>query len=407
MTTSPLFHRNQAIDILRAFTMTLMVFVNDLWNVSYPHWMGHADWEEDFLGLSDIVFPCFLFVVGMSIPYAIENSFSKGKSGQEVFGHILSRTLALLLMGVFLVNLEGGIAPIIGINPQIFKLLLVTSFILIWNAYPKTDNPRRKRVYKFLRWAGIALFAFLAIIFRDNGGNMLMPRWWGILGLIGWTYLVCATIYFFARQNLKILILFWGAFCIWCMLRCKTLQSGAPLLNLPEGNALEAFAQIVHIDTGAHCALTMGGIILSLLDLRTRENGGYRRAIYAIGLTVGLVILGVVSNHFWHISKLYATIPWVFYSSAIAVALYALLSWATERGKGHWFNIIGAAGTATLTCYLLPYIWYSLLRLIGVGTIRPEWCDHGILGILTCVGFSLLCVWSTHLLGKLGIKLKV
>ena len=77
------------------------------------------------------------------------------------------------------------------------------------------------------------------------------------------------------------------------------------------------------------------------------------------------------------------------------------------EGKENWFNIIKAAGTATLTCYLVPNIWYCLLELIGVGTTRPEWCNSGILGVLTCLLFSLLCVWTTHLLGKIHIKLKV
>ena len=407
MTASPLSQRNHAIDILRALTMTLMVFVNDLWNVAYPHWMGHATLEEDFLGLSDIVFPCFLFVVGMSIPYALENSFSKGKTGQQVAGHILTRTLALLLMGVFLVNLEGGISPEVGINPQIFKLLLVTSFVLIWNAYPKTDSRKKKNVHTLLKWVGIALFVILAIIFKDKAGNMLRPKWWGILGLIGWTYFVCAFVYYFARNRLKYLLPVWVSFVIWCMLKCKTVQTGEPIMNLPEGNALYAFAQIVHIDTGAHCALTMGGIILSVMDINVRRLQNGKRIACAVALTALLVILGAVSNVFWPISKLYATIPWVFYSSAIATGVYSLLTCAVEKGKAHWFNIIGAAGTATLTCYLMPYVWYSTLSLTGIGTSRPEWCSNGILGILSCFGFSLLCIWTARLMGKAGIKLKV
>ncbi|MDR3134206.1 MAG: DUF5009 domain-containing protein, partial [Prevotellaceae bacterium] len=71
--------RNVAIDILRALTMLLMIFVNDLWTISgEPDWIGHAESHQDFLGLADVVFPCFLFVVGMSIPFAIERRFSKG-----------------------------------------------------------------------------------------------------------------------------------------------------------------------------------------------------------------------------------------------------------------------------------------------------------------------------------------
>lgn len=407
MTLNPFSSRNSSIDILRALTMTLMVFVNDLWNVAYPKWMGHAGMTEDYFGLSDVVFPCFLFVVGMSIPYALENSFAKGKSGQQVAGHILSRTLALLVMGVFLVNTEGGISPEVGISAPIYKLLLVASFILIWNTYPKTENKKREYLYKGLKWLGIALLIFLGIIFLDKGGNMLRPKWWGILGLIGWTYLVCAFIYYFVRDRLNILIPIWGFFVLWCMLRCNFIPSGKPILNLPANHALYAFAGAIHIDTGAHCALTMGGVILSVADVKSRTLSGKSRGLIAFGLTAMLAILGVVSNQFWIVNKIQATIPWVFYSSAAALGTYALISWAVQYNKEKWFNIIKAAGTATLTCYLVPNIWYCLLSVLEIGTKRPEWCNSGVLGICTCICFSLLCVWTTHLLGKVNIKLKV
>ena len=70
--------RNGAIDMLRGLTMFLMIFVNDFWTVGgVPHWLEHAATHEDAMGLSDIVFPLFLFVVGLSIPYAIEHRFQK------------------------------------------------------------------------------------------------------------------------------------------------------------------------------------------------------------------------------------------------------------------------------------------------------------------------------------------
>lgn len=58
--------RNPAIDMLRALTMFTMIFVNDFWKVhDVPHWLEHAVYGEDFMGLADIVFPCFLFAVGI------------------------------------------------------------------------------------------------------------------------------------------------------------------------------------------------------------------------------------------------------------------------------------------------------------------------------------------------------
>lgn len=407
MIASNYTRRNPAIDILRALTMILMVFVNDLWNVVYPHWMGHAAYDEDMLGLSDIVFPCFLFAVGMSIPYALENSFSKGKTGVQIAGHILTRTLALLIMGVFLVNTEGGCSPEMGISGPVYKLLLIAAFFLIWNVYPKSDKASRQWLFRALRVLGAALLIFLGIIFIDNGGHTLRTKWWGILGLIGWTYLVGAFIYFFSRDRLKYLIPAWIVFIIWSMLRCNTISTGAPLLLLPEGNALDAFAGILHIDTGAHCALALGGIILSVTEMKSRGWRTRTRILSAISIVAGLILLGFISNRWWIISKLQATAPWVFYCCAISVGVYAILVSICESGHQKWFSPVSPAGTATLTCYMMPYIVYALLTLSGIGTARPEWMHSGILGILSCLAFAFICVGLTWLLGKAKIKLKV
>ena len=99
--------RNTGIDLFRALTMFVMIFVNDFWKIhDVPHWLEHATRGEDFLGLADVVYPCFLFVVGMSIPFAIERRYNKGMSGESTIGHIFSRSLALLVMGVFITNSE-------------------------------------------------------------------------------------------------------------------------------------------------------------------------------------------------------------------------------------------------------------------------------------------------------------
>src|SRR3990170_4445604 len=96
--------RITTIDILRALTMVLMIFVNDLWSLTnIPAWLGHVDQGVDGIGLADVVFPAFLFIVGLSIPYAIENRRKHGDSDWDLVKHVLWRTVALLVLGEFLV----------------------------------------------------------------------------------------------------------------------------------------------------------------------------------------------------------------------------------------------------------------------------------------------------------------
>jgi len=68
-----------SIDVLRALTMLLMIFVNDASSVGgIPAWLDHAKETEDALGFADVIFPAFLFIAGLSIPLAIKSRISKG-----------------------------------------------------------------------------------------------------------------------------------------------------------------------------------------------------------------------------------------------------------------------------------------------------------------------------------------
>src|SRR6478735_10191520 len=85
--------RITSIDILRALTMVLMIFVNDLWSLkNIPGWLEHVEPGVDGIGLADVVFPAFLFIVGLSLPFAIENRRKKGDSEGQLVMHVIART---------------------------------------------------------------------------------------------------------------------------------------------------------------------------------------------------------------------------------------------------------------------------------------------------------------------------
>lgn len=390
--------RNPAIDILRALTMLLMIFVNDFWTVKgVPHWMQHAKTNEDFLGLSDVVFPLFLFAVGMSIPYAIERRYSKGFSELSTVSHILTRTFALLIMGVFIVNLESGLSPDIVMSRPVFGVLMVGAFFMIWNVYPKTKKNIR-HLYTALQIVGGLLLAYLAFVFRDAKGGIMQVRWWGILGAIGWTYLVCSFIYLFVRNKTSQIFLVWLGFVVLCMVVSSRI--------IPRESFFYSLLNILHIGSGAHVAFTMGGILFSLIVVKYSHVIIRKKVMFIVAVAIALLIAAVVSNNFWIISKNLATPPWVLYCLAAAIGTYGLIQWAVYKGKTSWFNIIKPAGTATLTCYLIPYLLYSIFRG-GVGASLPDWMKEGGLGLVKCACFSFLCVGITALLERFKIKIKV
>ena len=99
-------NRSISIDVFRALTMVLMIWVNDFWTLkSIPKWLKHASTGEDYLGFSDVIFPWFLFVMGMSIPFAFEDRIKKGETTIIILSHIVLRSIGLIVMGLFHMNM--------------------------------------------------------------------------------------------------------------------------------------------------------------------------------------------------------------------------------------------------------------------------------------------------------------
>lgn len=99
--------RVAAVDVFRALTMFLMLFVNDIPGLkNIPHWLKHAEMNEDMLGFSDTIFPAFLFCMGMSVSFAIQNRYRKEDTTLQVIAHIFWRTVALIAHGTVLTQLR-------------------------------------------------------------------------------------------------------------------------------------------------------------------------------------------------------------------------------------------------------------------------------------------------------------
>ena len=77
-----------SIDIMRGITLILMLFVNDLFMPEVPSWLGHMEADFDGMGLADWVFPGFLFMVGIAIPFSIGKRISNGEDNFKISRHI-------------------------------------------------------------------------------------------------------------------------------------------------------------------------------------------------------------------------------------------------------------------------------------------------------------------------------
>ena len=382
--------RIATIDVFRAITMFLMLFVNDIPGVKQiPHWLLHAKVDEDMLGFSDIIFPCFLFVMGMSVPFAILKREEKGESLLGTSKHIFERTLALVVMGLFTVNLGSYDGAATGLPYSWYVILLVMSIFLIWNLYPKADGVR-KHLYQGMKIVGILLMVGLFCIYEGKNGAVFAPKWWGILGLIGWTYLVTTIVFLIVRTRLLCMTLAWALFLVLTILSHNGMLD---LSSLPSDMT--------------HHALGVSGAFASVLLIHW---GDRERPFKFIGTMVGLgaLMMGLffISHPYWIISKIQATPTWLFVCNAISFFMVGFLYFLTDvKGKANWFSIIKPAGTVTLTCYIIPYFLYAVQRLLGCQ--YPDFLCVGVPGLCRSLLFSLVVVWMAGVLMKIHVRLKI
>ena len=89
--------RIESVDILRGFAIVAMILVNTPGSWSYVYEpLLHADWHG--LTPTDLIFPFFLFIVGISIYFAYKN-----KSNNKItYRKIAIRSLKLIGLGLFL-----------------------------------------------------------------------------------------------------------------------------------------------------------------------------------------------------------------------------------------------------------------------------------------------------------------
>jgi len=394
----PSLQRIATIDILRALTMVLMIFVNDLGSLrGIPLWLEHVENGVDGIGLADVVFPAFLFIVGLSLPYAIDNRRKKGDTEWQLVLHVLTRTIALLVMGVFLVNGETINYEAMGFPPYLYNPLCCISFILIWNVYPKNAS---KALVFTAKTIGIINLIILAYLYRGEEHGVITtfaPKWWGILGLIGWSYLAAGLVTVFSKNNFIVILSAWIFFAL--------LSMGYKAGFVPRDSFINFIPNAIL--GGTLTGLAMGGVLTTIIFRYFRKkNDNVKLTLTLLGFAGLLIIFSVLTRPYWKLAKLGATPAWLFLCSAFTIIGFVVIYWISDvNRKANWFNFIRPAGTDTLLCYLIPYFLYAIFRAVHLHW--PDFIITGGIGLLKSLGIALICVYITGLLNRAGVRLKL
>ncbi len=348
-----------SLDVLRGLTIGFMILVNNNGDGERAYWaLKHAAWNG--FTPTDLVFPTFLFLVGVSIVFSTAARLAQGASRQSLFLHILRRTVILYLLG-----------------------LLVNSFPFF---------------------------------------NLHTMRFYGVLPRIAICYFVVATLYLLGPGwRDKVALLAIALVGYWLLMRFVPVPGyglpGRDVLLLDRDGNLTAWLDR-KIFSASHLyertrdpeglistIPALGTTLIGLLTgiwLRTGRTIARKARGIAIAGVVG-VLLGGLWNFWFPINKKLWTSSYVLFAAGLSLLLLALSIWIVDiRGAREGtvdpakhrprYMLLLVFGTNAIVAYVLSELLPGVLGNIYVqpGVNLTQWAYRGILHIIPNPAFASL-----------------
>ena len=315
-----------SLDVLRGLTIMLMTIVNNPgdWGHVYAPFL-HAEWHG--CTPTDLVFPTFLFIVGITTVLATPRKVLDRATLQK----ILTRFLRIFCLGLFL-NFFSKI-QLFGLEgtPLLVARLLITAFVVI-ALFGEYD--RQRQLY-------VALGIFVLMLVLAFGGfedyqNVRIP---GVLQRIAVVYVVVSLLYpttsiiTQAIVGVVILLVYWA-------LMTLTPVPGVGAANVEKGTNLAAWLDYALLPN--HLWVTSKtwdpeGILSTLPAIGTGIAGlltgavlrgtftPQKKVLYLLLSGIAGIVVGLVWNEVFPINKALWTSSYVLYAAGIALVLLALL----------------------------------------------------------------------------------
>ncbi len=310
-----------SLDALRGITIAFMIMVNN--NGSDQAWwfMKHADWNG--LTPTDLVFPTFRFVVGVSIVFAYESRLAKGESRAHLAWQTVRRAAILFVFGLIVNGFPHfplSTLRIYGVLQRIAICYLIAGLFYLWDR----------------SWQSKLAVAVSALV-----GYWIIMRWVPVpgLGLPG------RDIPFLDRDANMV------AWADRHILPGRLYEG----VRDPEG---------LLSDLPSLATALLG--ILTGIWLRSKRTLRAKAAGLAGGAVTCLAI-GSLWAIWFPLNKKLWTSSYVLVAAGVSLTLLALLFWAIEvngwRGKWTWAPLV--FGSNAIAAYMVSELLGSALNLIA------------------------------------------
>ncbi len=293
-----------------------MVLVNNAgnWNAVYPPLL-HAQW--DGWTPTDLVFPFFVFIVGVAIPLALERRKAAGGSQRDLYLKIFRRTALIFGLGLVLNWFPFTITRLVNLRlPGVLQRIAIC--------------------YLF------ASFIFLKAKVRTQAiiAAALLIGYWLIMKLIPAPG--------YAAGDLSIE----GSLASWVD---RTLLAGHTYKPLYDPEGL--------LSTVPAIATALFGVLAGQWLMQRREAIDKVAGLFAAGALC--VIAGYVWNWFFPINKALWTSSYVLFTGGLALQFLALCYWAIEiKGYRRWAWPFVVFGVNALALYALSSFFADVLTEI-------------------------------------------
>ncbi|MFL6255987.1 MAG: acyltransferase family protein [Pyrinomonadaceae bacterium] len=337
----PAAARLRSLDVFRGMTVAGMILVNNpgTWSAIYSP-LEHAEWHG--WTPTDLVFPFFLFIVGVSITLALSRRAETAGSKRDLYVKIVRRSALIFGLGLFLAGFPSfplATIRIPGVLARIAVCYLCTSIIFL-------NTDWRKQIYIV---AGLLLgyWALMTLVPVPGFGAGLLDSKEGNLA----AYVDRAL---FGRH-------------IWS--QGKVYDPEGLLSTLPA------------------IATTLAGVLTGHL-LRSRR-GGFEKVSAMFVAGVFCVVAGWAWNYWFPVNKALWTSSYVLLTAGMALQLLAACYWVIDiKGYTRWTLPFVVFGTNALAVFFLTGLCPRLVNLIkiqGAGG-KPE-------GLLSYLYQTLFASW--------------
>lgn len=396
--------RLTSLDAFRGLVILAMTLVNYLAGVqNIPAWAKHLPQDQDGYTFVDVVFPGFLFIVGVAIPLALHKRMARGESLLSLLRRVFARSASLLFVGVIMVNSSYYSADATGLSKNLWFLAAMLAVVVLWNMYPADAPTMKKRLFLGLRIFAALVLAGLLIAFRGKNATgqvvWLQHAWWGILGLIGWAYLVCCLAYLaFRGSSVALMGVLGFLLAVYIGDKHGVLDWFGPIRN---------FVGVGPV-LGSTAASVMIGVLVG--NSFVGEAAALRpaaRARFFLLFGLGLYLAGTLLRPLHGINKVAATDSYALVTGGICCLCFLLVYCVMDIARlRRWASPLVPVGQNALLAYILPGILGNLFAVIGLPGVLWQY-GSGWPGALNAAALTVLVMAITWGATRISIQLKL